>query len=87
MRGAVIAAAFGLAGVAACSAPTPNPYPESTKSTFMSQCGMGLKPCACAWDAIIRAMTHDEYQAALQALETRGVMDPRIVQASLACRP
>jgi hypothetical protein len=73
--------------LASACEPAANPYPENTRADFMALCRMGAEPCDCAWDKITKAMTHDDYQNALKTLETRGTMDPRIVSASLACRP
>jgi hypothetical protein len=78
----VLAAAGALA---ACQAAA-NPYPSSARAEFDSFCRMGVAECACAWKQITAAMPHAEYQAALETFKSKGVMDPRIVRASVACR-
>lgn len=81
--------ALGVAALAsgACQQErAPNPYPTKARADFDTMCRFGREPCQCAWDKITRAMTYEEYREALDAFETRGVMDPRIVRASVDCR-
>jgi hypothetical protein len=73
--------------IAACQAAPAHPYPDEAREAFFAMCRMGEEPCDCAWTKITRAMTHAEYQQALDTMEAKGVMDPRVVQASLQCRP
>lgn len=71
-------------GVASCGAP-PHPYPPETRAAFAKICQYEPRKCDCAWDKITRAMTYEDYVAALDDFESRGVMDRRIVMASVEC--
>jgi hypothetical protein len=73
--------------IAACQPATPHPYPDEAREAFFAMCRMGDEACDCAWGQITVAMTHAEYQQALDTMEAKGVMDPRVVQASIQCRP
>ncbi len=73
----------GLMLLAACGAPAPNPYPEAARADF--PCTADAELCACTWDKIIRAMTNEEYQAAVSRFRETGRMDPRVTRARTQC--
>lgn len=71
--------------ITACQQAAPNPFPEATRAEFYKICRREAPKCDCAWDTITRSMTADEYNAALKSFEKTGVMDRRIVRASVDC--
>lgn len=80
----------GLAAItliAACQpAPPAHPYPAAAEAEFKTViCRKGADKCDCAWDEITRSMPHEEYLTAIKTMKERGIMDRRIVAASLAC--
>jgi len=75
----------GFLFLAACGAHAPNAYPAAAHAQFEASCPPSSKVCVCTWDEITRAMTYDEYQAALERYNTRGLMDPRITHARTVC--
>jgi hypothetical protein len=84
MRRALIA--LGLAAVlAACGESAPNPYPEAARARFEVSCPSDSAVCVCTWDRITRAVTYEEYEAALADFRERGVMDTRITRARTKC--
>jgi hypothetical protein len=79
---------FALCGaivLTACGQPAPNPYPAEAQSQFEASCPPSSKVCACTWDQITRAMKYEDYQAALERYNSRGLMDPRITHARTVC--
>lgn len=79
----IVLSLFAIA-VAACQRP-PHPYPPEARAGFDNFCKYEARKCDCAWDKITRAMTFEEYVAAIDDFESRGVMDRRIVMASVDC--
>lgn len=71
--------------LAACGQPEPNPYPEAARVRFELSCPPASEVCVCAWDKIIRAMPHEEYEAALSRFRATGSMDARITRARTQC--
>ncbi|NWG52338.1 MAG: hypothetical protein HXY28_01320 [Hydrogenophilaceae bacterium] len=78
----------GLAVLAACGGerPAPNPYPAQAKATFNEGCPAGDPVCDCTWDNITRAMTYEDYREAMRTSLRDGLLDPRLAQASAACK-
>lgn len=73
--------------ITACAAEAqPNPFPETAKQEFLEQCRGGEAFCACSWDGITRAMTAEEWDAALVALDETGHPHPQMIIVSSRCR-
>jgi hypothetical protein len=83
MRWALIALCGAM--LAGCSEPPPNPYPESARATFNASCPADNPVCACTWDKITRAMTYDDYEAALAHFRESGQMDTHVTRARTQC--
>jgi hypothetical protein len=84
MRRAV-AAFCGAILLSACGGGAPNPYPDAARAQFQATCPSTSKLCVCTWDEITRAMTYEEYQAAMTRYNTRGLMDPKVTHARTIC--
>ena len=84
MRTGLLIALAALA-LAACGQGAPNAYPQEAKTHFESTCPPESEVCVCTWARITRAMTYDEYQAALARMLEQGLMDPRVTRARGAC--
>ncbi|MBI1250472.1 MAG: hypothetical protein GC189_03260 [Alphaproteobacteria bacterium] len=82
MRSCLVA----LLALAACSGHAAHAYPEAERTAFAQSCSGSEEFCACAWDGLTRAMTVDEYHAALTRFQDTGLMDPRIVRVRAQCR-
>lgn len=80
----VVLAALALA---ACGGgpKEPHPYPPAAQAQFYANCPADNPQCVCTWDAITRAVTHEEYEAALARFREQGLMDPRITRARTGC--
>jgi hypothetical protein len=70
---------------AACGAPEPNPYPAQARSRFEASCPPDSAVCTCTWDNLTRALTYEEYEAALARFREEGLMDPRVTHARTQC--
>ncbi len=70
---------------AACAASEPNPYPASAQAEYNRTCPAEDAVCACTWDKITRAMTYEQYDAAVERFRVEGLMDPAITRARGAC--
>ena len=81
-RSLVAVCALALAG---CGQSAPHDYPGSARSQFASSCPLDQPVCSCTWDKITRDLTYEDYQAALQRYQQRGLMDPRITHARTVC--
>lgn len=81
-RGLIALAALGLAG---CGEAAPNPYPESARAQFDSSCPAESAVCRCTWDKLTRALTYEEYQAAIARFRVSGAMDTRVTRARTQC--
>ena len=81
MRLAFLAALF----LAACSGDAPNVYPAAAKTRFEASCPPESAVCVCTWDHITRAMTYQDYEAALARFQEAGLMDPRVTRARTRC--
>jgi hypothetical protein len=84
MRRALIVLS-GAAVLAACGQSAPNPYPEEARARFETSCPSDSAVCTCTWDQVTRAMTYEEYDAALARFRETGNMDPRITRARTTC--
>lgn len=84
MRALIFAAA--LIGFAGCGSSAPHEYPPEAQVAFHQECPADNPVCVCTWDRIIRALPHEEYEAALERFRAEGVMDPRVTRASTKCR-
>ncbi len=69
----------------ACGEPAPNSFPESALARFEQSCPPASEVCVCTWGKITRAMTHEEYEAALSRFRETGRMDPRVTRARTQC--
>lgn len=78
----ILAAALALA---ACGQGAANVYPAEAKAAFEQSCPPQSAVCACTWDGITRAMTYEEYQAALERFRNEGLMEPRVTSARTHC--
>jgi hypothetical protein len=76
-------AAIALLG--SCGEHAPNLYPAEARAHFDSTCPPASAACACTWDKITRALTYEEYEAALTRMREHGNMDPRITRARTHC--
>lgn len=85
MRGWLRYAVGAAALLAACGAPQANEFPESARAQFERTCPGEDTLCECTWTHITRAMTHEEYAAALARYRHEGLMDPRITRARTEC--
>jgi hypothetical protein len=41
--------------------------------------------CVCTWEEITRAMTYEEYEAALVRFRETGNMEPKVTRARTTC--
>lgn len=81
-RRLILACALALT---ACGEPAPNPYPASAKAHFDTTCRPEDPVCQCTWEALTRAMTYEEYEAALARFREAGRMDPRVTRTRTQC--
>ncbi|MEJ0060705.1 MAG: hypothetical protein WDM79_14510 [Terricaulis sp.] len=72
--------------LAACGEAAPNEFPAQAQAEFHSQCPADNPVCTCTWDRITRAVTYEEYEAAMATFRAEGTMDTRITHASVKCR-
>lgn len=77
----IAAALVGCSGEAA----EPNPYPAAARAEFERSCPPSNAVCACAWEEITRAVTYEEYQAAMARFEETGLMEPKLTRARTEC--
>lgn len=84
MRASLLIVLVALA-LAACGERAPNPYPAEAKAHFDTTCPPESEVCACTWERVTRAMTYEEYQAALARMREQGLMDPRVTRARGWC--
>ncbi len=79
-------ALFGAAVMLmACGERAPNPFPEAAQARFEASCPSESAVCRCTWDKITRAVTYDEYEAAIARFRETGNMDPRLTRARTQC--
>jgi hypothetical protein len=84
MRSAFVAVCAALL-MAGCGQHEPYEYPAAAHAQFAASCPPSSKVCVCTWDQITRAMTYEDYQAALSRYNERGLMDPRVTHARTIC--
>jgi hypothetical protein len=82
--GAAFALSAGLL-LASCGGGEPHDYPAEARANFDASCPPSEAECVCTWDRITRTMPYEEYQTALEAFRTNGLMDPRITRARTHC--
>ncbi|MES1200135.1 MAG: hypothetical protein ABUS57_01645 [Pseudomonadota bacterium] len=80
----VLLAALALFSLSACQA-APHDFPASAKAEFNRGCPSSDSVCECTWDELTRAMTYEDYQAAVDRFRREGLMDPRITRARTHC--
>lgn len=85
MRRAFFALVAGAAILSACGQSAPNPYPEEARTRFEASCPPESAVCVCTWDKLTRAMTYEEYEAALARFRETGNMEPRVTRARTKC--
>lgn len=85
MHRAYFALVAGAAVLAACGQSAPNPYPEEARARFEASCPPESAVCACTWDRLTRAMTYEEYEAALARFRETGNMEPKVTRARTTC--
>ncbi len=85
MRRAHYALLAGAVALTACGQSAPNPYPEAARTRFEASCPPDSAVCVCTWDKITRAMTYEEYEAALARFRETGNMEPRVTRARTQC--
>lgn len=78
-------ALFCACTLSGCGEAPAHPYPAVAQAQFHASCPQGDPVCVCTWDQITRAMTYEDYQAALETFRTDGTMDPRITRARTHC--
>lgn len=83
MKGFIALGAAILA--AACGESAPNPYPDSARTHFEASCPSTSAVCTCTWDRITRAVTYEDYEAAITRFRDTGLMDPRLTRARTQC--
>ena len=71
--------------LSSCGEPAPNPYPEAARARFEASCPSDSAVCTCTWDAVTRALTYEEYEAALQRFRETGLIEPAITRARTKC--
>ena len=81
----IVLASCAAAWLAGCAQPAANPYPESAQTRFEASCPSESEVCVCTWDKITRAMTFEEYEAALEQFRETGQMETRITRARTQC--
>lgn len=83
----LVAAVLLALTIGACQrAQEPNPYPEESKAAFNRDCPAGDPVCDCTWDGITRAMTHEEWNAAIERALREGLLDPELSRISTECK-
>jgi len=80
--GLAVSVTLALAG---CGEKPPHPYPAAAETQFHASCPASDPVCVCTWDQITRAMTYEDYQAALDTFRSDGIMDPRLTRARTHC--
>ncbi|MGD9966590.1 MAG: hypothetical protein AB7T59_08735 [Hyphomonadaceae bacterium] len=81
-----LAALVGAILLTACGGQRePNVFPESAHERFNMSCPQESAACVCTWDRITRALTYEEYEAALARFSETGLMDTRITRAKTQC--
>lgn len=80
-----MAALLTSLALAACGAGEAHPYPSAAQAAFNASCPPAEAVCACTWDEITRAMSYEDYEAALERFRAEGLMDPKITRARTAC--
>ncbi|HWA01778.1 MAG TPA: hypothetical protein VG841_15830 [Caulobacterales bacterium] len=83
MRAVLVAIGAALA-LSGCQAP-PHDFPASAKAQFNRTCPANDSVCECTWDQITRAITYEQYEAALTRFRREGLMDPHITHARTYC--
>lgn len=78
----LLAAMMALPG---CGQSAAHEFPASARARFEQSCPAGDPVCECTWDHVTRAMTHEEYEAALERYNSEGLMDPRVTRARTYC--
>jgi len=78
---AIVAASL----LASCGQPAANPYPESARAHFEASCPSDSPVCTCTWDRLTRALTYEEYEAALERFRETGLMEPKVTRARTQC--
>ncbi len=78
-------AGLALVALAACGQGAPHEYPEAARTQFERSCPPESEVCSCTWDRITRALTYEEYEAAVERMRTEGLMDPRVTSARTWC--
>lgn len=76
---------IGTLALAACGSAQPNAYPAEAKAEFDASCPPESEVCACTWNRVTRALTYEEYEAALERMRREGLMDPRVTHARTWC--
>lgn len=71
--------------LAACGGDAPNAYPAAAKARFEASCPPESAVCACTWENITRALTYEDYEAALARFRDTGLMEPEITRARTRC--
>lgn len=77
--------ALGALMLWGCGQPPPHPFPEHARLQFEVSCPPSSAVCRCTWDHITRAMTAEEYDAALARFRETGLMDTHITRARTQC--
>lgn len=80
-----LAALMGVTMLAACGAREPNVFPQSARMRFNMSCPPENAACVCTWERITRAVTYEEYEAALTRFRETGLMDTRLTRAKTQC--
>jgi hypothetical protein len=76
---------LGGALLGACGQSAPNVYPAEARARFEMSCPADNEVCVCTWDKITRALSYEEYEAALERFRVQGSMDPRVTRARTQC--
>jgi hypothetical protein len=79
-------AAVAVLACVACAREVPPPFPPEVESRFAATCPLSDPRCACTYEEVRRVMDAASFTAALDRFETRGLMEPKLVQARETCR-
>lgn len=81
----VLTAPLIAAALIGCGEAEPNPFPAEARAEFERSCPPASAVCSCTWEEITRAVTYEEYEAALTRFRETGLMEPKLTRVRTEC--